>query len=205
MEQEQTLYTLYKHRCKANNKVYIGLTNKSANDRWKDGKGYKSNFELYKDIREYGWEDGFEHEIIRDDMSYEEAKDAEINLIKIYDATNPERGYNNHFGGSYGAFRRPSEIGAKIKNYLEIHVDHHVGQHHRVAGGLLRRGVLRPGGCLAAGGDCCHRGGILDSLLLRFEAGGQRWRLQVQKLRGRNRTHLFSGAECDAQGHDALP
>ena len=116
MEQEQTLYTLYKHKCKANNKVYIGLTNKSANERWRDGNGYKSNYDLYKDIREFGWEEGFEHEIIRDNLSYEEAKEAEIYLIKLYDATNSERGYNNRFGGSYGAFRRPSEIGAKIKN-----------------------------------------------------------------------------------------
>ena len=116
MEKEETLYTLYKHKCKANNKVYIGLTNKIANERWKDGNGYKSNFDLFKDIREYGWEDGFEHEIIRDNLSYEEAKEAEIYLIKLYDATNPERGYNNRFGGSYGAFRRSSEIGEKIKN-----------------------------------------------------------------------------------------
>lgn len=116
MKKEQTLYTLYKHKCKTNNKVYIGLTNKSAKDRWKDGNGYRSNFELFKDISEYGWEDGFEHEIIRDDLSYEDARNAEIYLIKLYDATNPKRGYNNSFGGSYGAFRRPSKIGEKIKN-----------------------------------------------------------------------------------------
>lgn len=115
MEENKVLYTLYKHKCKANNKVYIGLTNKTAEQRWKDGNGYKSNFELFSDIKLYGWDEGFEHEVIRDNLSYEEAKEAETFLITLYDATNPQKGYNNNFGGAYGGFRRTAEIGEKIK------------------------------------------------------------------------------------------
>lgn len=115
MREEQTLYTLYKHKCKANGKVYIGITHQNAQERWKEGKGYQQNYRLYTDILQYGWEDGFEHEIINENLSYDDVKNMESTFIRAYESTNPEKGYNGNLGGSYGAYRNLSGIGEKIK------------------------------------------------------------------------------------------
>lgn len=113
---QETLYTLYLHTCLANNKVYVGVTSQDANMRWLDGDGYKSNFELYTDIRQYGWEKGFNHKIVNDNLSWEKAKEAERYFIEMFDATNPEKGYNHDKGGKYGGHKdRNINVGEKIK------------------------------------------------------------------------------------------
>lgn len=114
-ETKSDTYTLYVHTCIANHKVYVGITYKDANDRWKDGEGYKSNFELYSDIRKYGWEDGFFHQIVRDDLSWEKVKEAEAYFVNIFDSTNPEKGYNHTIGGLYGKKRERGDFGSKLK------------------------------------------------------------------------------------------
>ena len=54
--QTEDLYTLYVHTNIENKKVYIGITGKDTEERWRDGEGYKYNPELYADIKKYGWE-----------------------------------------------------------------------------------------------------------------------------------------------------
>ncbi len=109
-------YTLYVHTCLKTGKVYVGITHKDASERWKDGEGYKTNFELYSDIRKYGWENGFFHQIVREDLSFEKAKEAESFFVDMYDSTNPEKGYNHNPGGDRCGRRRPKEnFGDKIK------------------------------------------------------------------------------------------
>lgn len=112
-----SLYTLYTHTCLANDKVYVGITYKNAKQRWDEGDGYKSNYELYSDIVKYGWKEGFHHKIVADNLSWEKAKESERFFIEIYDSTNPEKGYNHRKGGiGYGAHRnRETNIGEKLK------------------------------------------------------------------------------------------
>lgn len=113
---QEELYTLYIHTCLANDKVYVGITNKEAKQRWVDGSGYKSNFELYSDIVKYGWEKGFHHKIVADNLTWEKAKEAERFFIDTFDSINPEKGYNHRRGGiGYGAHRSRANIGDKIK------------------------------------------------------------------------------------------
>lgn len=95
-------FVLYKHTNKANGKVYIGITSQEPDERWKNGKGYM-NMHFARAINKYGW-DGFEHEIIKTGLSKEEACLAERCLIKLYDATNPNKGYNSATGGMGGGF-----------------------------------------------------------------------------------------------------
>ena len=90
-------YTIYMH-ISPNNKRYIGITCQKSERRWSNGKGYKSNKYFYKAINKYGW-DNFQHIIIARGLDEETAKWLEIELIKKWDTTNPNKGYNITKGG----------------------------------------------------------------------------------------------------------
>lgn len=92
-------YIVYKHENLSNGKIYIGITSNTPKRRWKAGNGYKHNDYFYKAIKKYGW-DNFNHEILYENLTKEEAEKIEIKLIKMYDSTNKEKGYNIHTGGN---------------------------------------------------------------------------------------------------------
>lgn len=95
------MYTVYKHTTPAG-KVYIGLTNQRLAKRWgKDGAGYKAQILFYRAITKYGWEN-IKHEVIKEGLTRSEAAALEVELIALYDSTNPERGYNSSTGGDSG-------------------------------------------------------------------------------------------------------
>lgn len=89
-------YTVYKH-ISPSNKVYIGITSQKPEQRWKNGHGYKGQV-FYNAISKYGW-DNIEHIIVAKGLSENEAKWLEIELIRIYDSTNRDKGYNITMGG----------------------------------------------------------------------------------------------------------
>lgn len=92
-------YTVYKHTNKVNGKVYIGITINEPSVRWgKNGCGYSKQF-FGKAIRKYGW-DNFEHEILFENLSHEEANNREIELIQYYKSSDIKYGYNIASGGS---------------------------------------------------------------------------------------------------------
>ena len=86
-------FLVYKHTNLSNGKVYIGITNRNPEKRWSKGNAYKSNQHFTNAIKKYGWE-GFSHEIIKEGLTKEEALLLEESLIKEYDSTNSEKGYN---------------------------------------------------------------------------------------------------------------
>ena len=90
-------YTVYMHRF-PNGKVYIGITKYSVSHRWSNGSGYKRQF-VYKAIQKYGWEH-IEHIVLFEGLTKNEAEQKEIELIKLYDSTNPHNGYNVESGGN---------------------------------------------------------------------------------------------------------
>ena len=94
-------YCVYIHTNKINNKKYIGLTSqKNPNDRWHNGTNYIHNRHFSSSIKKYGW-DNFTHEIVKDNLSREEAALLERELIAQYNTTNENYGYNLDSGGSY--------------------------------------------------------------------------------------------------------
>ena len=95
-------YCVYKHTNKTDGKVYIGITGQSPEERWRHGKGYKSNIHFHNAIIKYGW-DGFDHEIIADNLSLDGAKDLEIYYICLYGSDRKELGYNRDLGGDIKA------------------------------------------------------------------------------------------------------
>lgn len=102
--QEAREYCIYVHTNKINGKKYVGQTCQIPEQRWKNGKGYHNNIYFTRAIQKYGWEN-FQHEIIKNNLSKEEADDIEKSLIKELNTLNPN-GYNAKDGGSNG---RPSE------------------------------------------------------------------------------------------------
>ena len=95
------MWTIYKHTNPINQKCYIGLTNRTPKERWRDGKGYTHKSGQHKfanAIRKYGW-DFFTHEILETNIpTLEEANERERYWIKYYDAY--AHGYNMSQGGS---------------------------------------------------------------------------------------------------------
>jgi phage FluMu protein Com len=102
MRSLEKTYCVYKHTNKFNGKVYIGITSQLPEKRWKNGYGYEGNEYFYRAIQKYGWDKGFEHEIIVSGLTKEQACKIEIELIKAYDSTNSDKGYNFSSGGDCG-------------------------------------------------------------------------------------------------------
>lgn len=94
------MYTVYCHTNTVNNKKYFGITSQEPQSRWgKDGKNYYNKCpRFWNAIQKYGW-DLFEHEIIKDNLTKEEACALEIKLISEYKTQDKEFGYNILEGG----------------------------------------------------------------------------------------------------------
>ena len=92
--------------------------------RWDNGNGYRNNKHFYDAILKYG-KDNFQHIIIAENLSKEESCELEKKLIKQYDTTNREKGYNHSTGGDISA------LGVKrSKEYIERLVESHKGRKH---------------------------------------------------------------------------
>lgn len=96
---KERFYKIYKHINKTNSKIYIGITIQSPERRWRKGEGYKNNIYFYRAIQKYGW-NNFEHIVLFDNLTKEEAEYIEIELISYHNSTNPEFGYNIENGGN---------------------------------------------------------------------------------------------------------
>ena len=92
------MYTVYQHKNKINGKVYIGITKQKPEQRWRHGQGYKSSPHFYAAIQKYGW-DNFEHNILFQNLTKEEACKKEQELIAKYHSMDREFGYNSTSGG----------------------------------------------------------------------------------------------------------
>ena len=91
-------WCLYIHYNINNGKSYIGITSQNPLHRWRNnGNGYINNREFYNAIKKYGWETGFLHAVLYENLTEKQAKKLEIQLIKEYDSF--ENGYNQTVGG----------------------------------------------------------------------------------------------------------
>jgi hypothetical protein len=99
MNKEKT-YSVYMHTNKANGKRYIGVTSLKPKARWQNGNGYKDQPSFFDDIVKYGW-DNIEHEVLFSGLTKEEGYKKEKELIRLYETTSPDKGYNSHGKGVY--------------------------------------------------------------------------------------------------------
>lgn len=92
-------YTLYMHVNKTNYKKYIGITSQPVSRRWRSqGQGYKMCVLFNRAIQKYGW-DNFEHLVLEENLTEEEAKNEEKRLIAFYKSNDKKYGYNIMEGG----------------------------------------------------------------------------------------------------------
>ena len=91
-------YKVYIHINKTNGKRYYGITKQEPKKRWQNGKKYGNNDHFTNAINYYGW-DNFDHIVIARGLTEEEAKWLEIELIREFDTTNRDKGYNITKGG----------------------------------------------------------------------------------------------------------
>lgn len=91
-------YKIYVHINKLNGKIYIGQTKQDVSKRWHNGEGYRTQSYFYNAIQKYGW-NNFEHIILFDGLTIEKANLIEEFLIKKYNTTDRNFGYNRKFGG----------------------------------------------------------------------------------------------------------
>ncbi len=106
MEIYNGTYSVYCHINKINGKKYVGQTKLEPNIRFgKNGRKYSGSRHFFFAIQKYGW-DNFDHIIVANNLTIEEANSFEQLLIAKLDLTNPEYGYNIAKGGDN---KEPSE------------------------------------------------------------------------------------------------
>ena len=93
-------YCVYIHTSPSGKK-YVGQTCQIPEYRWGGGKNYYENLYFTNAINKYGW-NSFSHEIIADELTSEQADKLECELIKKYNTTDPNFGYNIQHGGHGG-------------------------------------------------------------------------------------------------------
>lgn len=97
---DEELYCVYCHQNKINGKRYIGQTKQVPEERFgKNGSNYSRCVHFYNAINKYGW-DAFDHYIIQDNLTKEQADELESINIAFYNTTNPKYGYNLQSGGA---------------------------------------------------------------------------------------------------------
>ena len=96
-----------------NNKKYFGITGQKPKERWgKGGINYKGQH-VYNAIKKHGWYNT-RHYILFKDLTEEEAKEKEIELISQYNTTNKEYGYNVSRGGDIAVCGADNYMSIKI-------------------------------------------------------------------------------------------
>ena len=78
---EEKKYCIYYHKS-PDGKYYIGQTCQLAENRWKNGTGYNTTKFNKQVIVDYGGWDAFEHGILIDNLTAEEADEKEAYFIK---------------------------------------------------------------------------------------------------------------------------
>ena len=111
------MYKVYAHVF-PNNKVYVGITKQSLEDRWKNGKGYKRKNQpvIAKAIEKYEWKN-IKHILLFNNLTKTQAEDLEKHFITDLELYKHENGYNSTLGGETNSPNEETKakIGKKCK------------------------------------------------------------------------------------------
>lgn len=104
---ENTKWTIYRH-VSPSGKVYIGITSKEINRRWRYGTGYSNCILFQRAINKYGW-NNIKHEILFTNLDGDKAKKLEIELIRHYKDLGISYNITNGGDGHLGCSWTPTE------------------------------------------------------------------------------------------------
>lgn len=91
--QSKNNFLVYIHRLKIDGRVYVGQTCNSLKERsGSNGYRYQHCTKFWHAIQKYGW-DNFEHIVVKEDLSLEEANALEAKLIEKYDSIETQKVY----------------------------------------------------------------------------------------------------------------
>lgn len=110
-------YKIYMYRF-PNGKIYIGMTSLSIQGR--RDCGYQHNQNLKNAIHKYGWKNVVTI-VLKDGLVRKEAEKQEIYFIDLYQATNPNIGYNISLGGrnTFGGLRHTDEYKVHMSKVMK--------------------------------------------------------------------------------------
>lgn len=94
---EEERFCVYIHELPDGRK-YVGMTMQNPETRFNHGNGYRNNDAFYSEIDKIGW-NNIKHVIVAENLAFQEAAQLEIELIREFDTTNPEHGFN-YVGGN---------------------------------------------------------------------------------------------------------
>lgn len=110
-------YKVYIHQLRTDGRVYVGQTKMNLDERsGHNGGRYKNCIKFYNAIQLYGWEN-FEHIIIKDNLTLEEANILEAQLIRQYDSI--ENGFNLVPGGRNHTWNEEQRKQMSLRNLGE--------------------------------------------------------------------------------------
>jgi len=133
--------TIYILKNKINNKIYVGQTWLSLQDRFgPQGAKYKNSIHLYNAIQKYG-ADNFEYEVLETCVDQNTADELEAKHIIQYNSKDPEIGYNIKDGGSAG--KHSEETKEKIAKTMVAKVWSEEAIENRKQTGRAWAGVMR--------------------------------------------------------------
>ena len=147
-------YTVYK-LTDPERKIYIGMTGKTVEQRWRKGRNYKKDTPIREAILHFGW-DAFQKEILCEKLTREGGEKLEKWFIAYYDSSDPAKGYNRFLGGlGKGAnmsevtkqicrkvknrlYKERPEVIEKIRNTVKTAYENDPEYRRRVSRGILK-------------------------------------------------------------------
>ena len=106
-------YIVYKYTSPSG-KIYIGQTSQKIYKRSRGGAGYVHCQYFYAAIQKYGWEN-FTREILKENLTLEEANYWEEYYIQLYHSNDRTKGYNITSGGTNHNFSEEGKLKQSIR------------------------------------------------------------------------------------------
>ena len=186
-------YCVYSHVNKVNGKQYIGMTN-NPRHRWaRDGERYENSVRFMGAIRKYGF-DNFDHIILFDNLTKQEAFDLEIELIAKYKTQDGRYGYNISPGGQGGNYLDEEQLKIQSKKMRQRNLNPKTnpmtngrvvwGKTHPYVNSMKvivteRDGTVREFDLLT---DCSNYYGISKAQMNRIIGGSQPYRVKKRSM-----------------------
>lgn len=144
---EVTNWTLYRH-ISPSGKIYIGITSKEVNRRWKYGAGYSNCILFQNAIDKYGW-NNITHEILFTNLSEVRAKNLEKDLIRHYKnlgiSYNITDGGDGHLGCSWNPSSETRTLWSEQRKGRKLSNEHKVKISNTMKGKPMRKDIHSKG------------------------------------------------------------